>query len=100
MNDACDPSASAVYERAMRRLRVAIRLLTVVLLALVARSVSDGPNLAGVITGTMIALLLTASIGLRRQGRRMRPDDARQSGGNEEKGAPARAMACAPQGPV
>ena len=58
----------------MRRLRVAIRLLTVVLLAVVSRSVIDGPNIADVITGTAIGLLLIASVGLWRHGRRIRLD--------------------------
>jgi hypothetical protein len=65
--------SQATYERTMRRLRVTIRLLTVVLLALVARSVTDGLNVAAVITGTAIALLLIAAAGLWRQGRRLRP---------------------------
>jgi hypothetical protein len=54
----------AIYERTMLRLRVAIRLLAAALLALVAHSVTDGLNIADVITGTAIALLLIASVGL------------------------------------
>jgi ABC-type proline/glycine betaine transport system permease subunit len=72
INDDRDATAQAIYERTMRRLSVAIRLLTVVLLALVARSVIDGLNIADVIAGTAIALLLIASVGLWRQGCRLR----------------------------
>ncbi len=63
----------AIYERTMRRLRVTIRLLTLVLLAL-ACSVIDRPTAADVVTGTVIAVLLVGSVGLRRQGCRVRPD--------------------------
>jgi hypothetical protein len=87
----------AIYERTMRRLRVTIRLLTVALLALVARSAIDGLNIADVITGTAIALLLIASVGLWRQGVRLPPDaDARQSGSDDDNNnARTRGMACA-----
>jgi hypothetical protein len=81
MNDGGRAMSQATYERTMWRLRVTIRLLTVVLLALVAHSVTDGLNVAAVITGTAIALLLIAAVGLWRQGRRLRPyANARQSG--------------------
>jgi hypothetical protein len=88
MNDDRQAVPQAIYERTMRRLRVAIRLLTVVLLAVVARSVSDGLSMAGGITGTAIALLLISSLGLWRQGRRMRPDvNDRRRGCDDETGA-------------
>jgi hypothetical protein len=91
------PMTQAIYGRTMSRLRVAIRLLTVVLLALVARSVIDGFHVADVITGTAIALLLIASVGLWRQGRRLRPyADARQ-GGSDDDSARTRGMAGPPR---
>jgi xanthine/uracil permease len=65
--------SQATYERTMRRLRATIRLLTVVLLALVAHSATDGLNVTAVITGTAIGWLLIAAVGLWRQGRRLRP---------------------------
>jgi hypothetical protein len=71
MNEGHDAITQATYERTMWRLRVAIRLLTVALLALVARSAISGFNVAVVITGTTIALLLLASVRLWRQGRRL-----------------------------
>jgi hypothetical protein len=74
MNDSRVVIAQEIYERTMCRLRVAIRLLAVVLLALVARGLIDGLTAADVISGTVIALLLIASVGLWRQGRRIRPD--------------------------
>jgi hypothetical protein len=94
MNDGGRAMSQATYERTMWRLRVTIRLLTVVLLALVARSVTDGLNVAAVITGTAIALLLIAAVGLWRQGRRLRPyADARQSGSDDGNGARTRGTA-------
>jgi hypothetical protein len=88
----------AIYERTMWRLRVAIRLLTVVLLALVARAVIDGLDVADVVTGTAVALLLIASVGLWRQGRRLRPDaGARQSCSDDDKSARTRG-GCASRG--
>jgi hypothetical protein len=59
------------------RLRVYVRVLSAVLLALVARSVIDGPNLAAVLTETLIALLLLASGALWRYGRRLEPHASR-----------------------
>jgi hypothetical protein len=55
----------------MARLRVCVRVLSAVLLALVARSVIDGANLAVVITEALIALLLLPSAALWRYGRRL-----------------------------
>jgi hypothetical protein len=50
-----------------------VRVLSAVLLALVARSVIDGPNLAVVLTEALIALLLLASGALWRYARRLEP---------------------------
>ena len=61
------------YDRAIRRLRVCVRVLSAVLLALIARSVIDGVNLAIVLTEALIALLLLASAALWRHGRRLQP---------------------------
>jgi hypothetical protein len=55
MNDGRYAMTQTTYERTMWRLGVAIRLLSAVLLALVARGVTDGLNIADVITGTTIA---------------------------------------------
>jgi hypothetical protein len=63
----------AGYDRATRRLRVCVRVLSAVLLALVARNVIDGANLAVVLTEALIALLLLASGALWRYGRRLEP---------------------------
>jgi hypothetical protein len=60
-------------DRAMGRLRVCMRVLSAVLLALIARSVIDGANLAVVLTAALIALLLLASGALWLYGRRLEP---------------------------
>jgi hypothetical protein len=62
------------HDRAMRQLRVCVRVLSAVLLALIARSVIDGANLAVVLSEALIALLLLASGALWRYGRRLAPD--------------------------
>jgi hypothetical protein len=62
-----------LYERAIGRLRVCVRVLSAVLLALVARSVIDGANPAIVLAEALIALLLLASGALWRYGRRLEP---------------------------
>ena len=61
------------YDRAMGRLRVCMRVLSAVLLALIARSVIDGANFAVVLTAALIALLLLASGALWLYGRRLEP---------------------------
>lgn len=94
VNDRRDPMTQAIYERTMSGRRVAIRVLTVVLLALLARSVTDGFNVADGITGTAIALLLITSVALWWQGRRLRPyADARQSD-SDDNSARTRGTAC------
>jgi hypothetical protein len=94
MNEGRYAMTQATYERTMWRLRVAIRLLTVALLALVARSATSGLNVAVVITGTTIALLLIVSVGLWREGRRLQPyADAHQSGSDDDNGERTRGMA-------
>jgi hypothetical protein len=67
------PTSHPAYDRAIRRLRICVRALSAVLIALVARSVIDGANLAVVLTAAVIALLLSASAALWRYGRRLRP---------------------------
>jgi hypothetical protein len=81
-----------IYERTMRRLRVTIPLLTVALLSLIARSVVSGLKIADVISEMVIALLLTASVGLWRQGRRLRTHAGIRQGGTDDETA----RACAP----
>jgi hypothetical protein len=61
----------AAYDRAVRQLRVCVRVLSAVLLALIARSIIDGANLAVVLSGTVIVLLLLACVALWRYGRRI-----------------------------
>jgi hypothetical protein len=57
----------------MGRLRVFVRVLSALLLALVARSVMDGANAAIVLTEASIAVLLLAAGALWRYGRRLEP---------------------------
>jgi hypothetical protein len=59
----------------MRRLRVTVRVLGSLLLALIARTVIDGPTAAGGIGEVAMLLLLLASVGLWRHVRRRSPDD-------------------------
>jgi hypothetical protein len=61
----------AVLDRAMRSLRICIRGLSAVMLALLARVVIDGPSPAVVLTGALIALLLLVSGMLWQYGRRL-----------------------------
>lgn len=63
----------AIWERAMRRLRVSVRLLGVVLLALGARMVITGVTVLSALTAAIIAGLLFASMHLAHQGRRLEP---------------------------
>jgi hypothetical protein len=57
----------------MGRLRIWVRVLSALLLALVARSVMDGASAAIVLTEALIAVLLLASGALWRYGRRLEP---------------------------
>ncbi len=61
------------YDRAIRQLRVSVRVLSAVLLALIARSVIDGATLALLLSEALIAVLLLASGALWRYGRRIEP---------------------------
>jgi hypothetical protein len=65
-----------VWERAMNGLRRIIVLLSVVLVAVVARTVIDGPKLLGGLAGALVVLLLLFSLALRRHGNRLRPGDS------------------------
>jgi hypothetical protein len=56
----------------MWRLGVTIKVLVATLLALIARTVTDGSRLAVDLSMGVIALLLLAALLLRRQGRRLR----------------------------
>jgi hypothetical protein len=58
-------------DRAMRSLRVCVRALSAVMLALLARVVIDGPSPAVVLTGALVALLLLVSGMLWQYGRRL-----------------------------
>ena len=61
------------YDRAIRQLRVCVRALSAVLVALIARSVIDGPSFAVVLTAALTAILLFASGALWLYGRRLEP---------------------------
>jgi hypothetical protein len=63
----------AAYDRAIRQVRVCVRVLSAVLLALIAGSIINGASLAVVLTEALIALLLLASGALWRYGRRLAP---------------------------
>lgn len=63
----------AVWERVMRRLRVSTRLLSAVLLALVARAIGSGLGFAVELSATIVAFLLLVALLLTRQGRRLEP---------------------------
>jgi hypothetical protein len=58
----------------MRRLGVTVRVLSVVLAALVARSIVDGLNLALGLSAILITALLVAAVVLLLHGRRLRPN--------------------------
>jgi hypothetical protein len=66
----------AAYDRAIRQLSVCLGVLSAVLVALVARSVIDGPTLTAVLAEALIAVLLLASRALWRY---VRPLEAHAS---------------------
>ncbi len=68
----------AVWEREMRRLQVGVRVLAAVLLALATRIIVDGLEPVSAATSGVIAVLLVATIGLRREGRRLEPPPSEQ----------------------
>jgi hypothetical protein len=57
----------------MRRLRLTVRLLAAILLALAVRVIVSGMNAVIGLTGGIVATLLVASLVLTRQGRRLEP---------------------------
>jgi uncharacterized membrane protein YfbV (UPF0208 family) len=63
----------AAYDRAIRQLRVCMRLLSAALLGLLARIVVDGATVAVALAAAVVALLLLASGALWRYGRRVQP---------------------------
>lgn len=62
----------------MRRLQVGVRVLAAVLLALATRIIVDGLEPVSAATSGVIAVLLVATIGLRREGRRLEPPPSEQ----------------------
>jgi hypothetical protein len=70
------------YNRAKRQLRVCVRVLSALLLALIARSVIDGASLAVVLSEVLIALLLFVSGALWRYGRRLERDSRARAAGD------------------
>ncbi len=61
----------AIWEREMRRLNIGRRVLLAVLLAVGARVILSGLNVASGLSLTIVAALLLASLRLSRQGRRL-----------------------------
>jgi hypothetical protein len=57
----------------MSRLRLINRLLSAILLAILARTIVSGPSIATELSGAIIALLLLASLLLTREGRQLKP---------------------------
>jgi hypothetical protein len=66
-------SQHAIWEREMRRLAAGIRLLVVVLVALLARTVISGPTFANGLAALISAALIVMSWLLARFGRRHEP---------------------------
>lgn len=71
----------STWEQAMRRLRVTVRLLAAVLLALSVRVVVSGINVVIGLTGGIVAGVLVLSLLLARQGRRLEPTSRRERSG-------------------
>lgn len=63
----------AMWEDAMRKLRIGTWALSIVLLAIIARAVLDGLTTAAELTGALVALILLAVLLLRRRGRGLEP---------------------------
>lgn len=72
------------YNRAIRQLRVCVRVLSAVLLALTARSIIDGASLAVMLSEVLIALLLLVSGALWRYGRRLEPHSRARAAGEHK----------------
>jgi hypothetical protein len=70
------------YDHAIRQLRVCVRVLSAVLIALIARSVVDGADLVVVLSAALIAFLLLASGVLWRYRRRLEPHARANTAGN------------------
>ncbi len=66
----------AVWEREMRRLRITVRLLTAILLALAARAIVGGINPTLGLTCAVVAVVLVASLLLTNYGRALEPDES------------------------
>jgi hypothetical protein len=64
-------SDQGTYGHTIRQLRVCVRVLSAVLLALIARSVINGASLAVVLTEALVAFLLLAAAALWRYARRI-----------------------------
>jgi hypothetical protein len=63
----------AIWEREMNRLRTGARVLSAVLVALIARVLISGPNFATELSGGIIAVLLLATVLLTRRGHQLEP---------------------------
>lgn len=65
------PDRRAMFDQAMRRIRVSAVVLSLILLGLIARIVIDGLTVATIASAAFIVLLLIALAWLWRQGRRL-----------------------------
>ncbi len=57
----------------MRKLRIGIRALSAILVAVIARVIVSGLTFAAELSGALVALLLLASLFLARRGRQLEP---------------------------
>jgi hypothetical protein len=80
----------AVWELQMKRLRLIGRVLSGVLLALGARMVADGLTPTFAVTAGVIIVLLAASLGLARQGRRLKPTSSDPTAERDGNALPSR----------
>jgi hypothetical protein len=67
------PLERAGWERMMRRLRVSVRLLGVVMLAVIARMAVSGPTPTSVLSASVIGTMLIVALRLIRYGHRIEP---------------------------
>jgi hypothetical protein len=63
----------AVWERVMKRLRISTRMLSAILLALLARVIVSGLSVATELSAAIITPLLLGSVLLTRHGHRLEP---------------------------
>ncbi len=64
----------------MRKLRIGIRALSAILVAVIARVIVSGLTFAAEVSGALVALLLLASLLLARRGRQLEPGAEPEAG--------------------